>query len=93
MFELLTNKLPYTGVNPDDLLNKHLRGVVPTIQVHNSYVTPELGDLVRRMMSKSPEQRPASMGDVLKEFRSLRPFKMGSKLSQAAAEIDSGTQT
>lgn len=86
LFELLTNKLPYTGVNPDDLLNKHLKGAIPTVLVHNNTVTNEMAELIRRMMAKTPEHRPASMEEVLKEFRSLRPFKTAPKPAAAPAK-------
>ena len=86
LYELLTNKLPYTGVNPDDLLNKHLRGAVPHVLVHNNLVTAEFADLVRRMMAKVREQRPQSMGAVLNELRSMRPFKPGATFAGATPE-------
>lgn len=79
IYELLSGKLPYTGVNPDDLLNKHLRGAIPSVLVHNNQVTNELNDLIRRMMAKDRDHRPASMLDVLKEIRTLRSFKSAQK--------------
>jgi serine/threonine protein kinase len=75
VYELLTNKLPYTGVNPDDLLIRHLRSAVPSVLVYNNSVTNEMNELVRRMMAKDPENRPASLQEALQEFRSLKPFK------------------
>lgn len=79
LFELLTNKLPYTGISPDDLLNKHLKGGIPSVLVHNNSVTNEMSELIRRMMAKNPEQRPSSLLEFLKEFRALRPFKTAPK--------------
>jgi serine/threonine protein kinase len=79
MYELLTNKLPYTGISPDDLLNKHLKAAIPVVQVHNNNVTNDLTDLIRRMMAKDAENRPPTMEDVLKEFRSMRSFKTAPK--------------
>jgi len=88
MYELVTNKLPYTGVNPDELLNKHLRAGIPSVLVHNNQATPELNELIRRLMAKEPGDRPASLAEVLKEFRALRPFKAPPKAAapRAAAE-------
>lgn len=79
LYELVTNKLPYTGVNPDELLNKHLRAGIPSVLVHNNQATNELNELIRRMMAKEPADRPASFSDMLKEFRALRPFKAAPK--------------
>lgn len=85
-YELLTAKLPYTGASPDDLLTKHLRGPIPSVLVHNNNVTNELADLLRRMMAKQPEQRPQSMGDVLKELKSMRRFKVAPKPAESSEE-------
>jgi serine/threonine protein kinase len=76
LFELLSGKAPFTGVNADELLSKHLTGPIPSVQVYNDNVTPEFSNLIRKMMSKRREERPASMWDFLKEFRSLRPYKV-----------------
>jgi len=86
VYELLANKVPYTGISPDDLLTKHLKAPFPSILVANNNVTNEMNDLVRRMMAKDPISRPASMGDFLKEFRSLRPFKVAPKMPDAEPE-------
>lgn len=76
LFELLSGKAPFTGTNADELLNKHLTGPIPSPQVYNDNVTPEFANLIKRMMAKRKEERPSSMWDFLKEFRSLRPYKV-----------------
>jgi serine/threonine protein kinase len=76
LFELLAGKPPYTGSNADELLNKHLTAAVPSIQVFNDNVTPEFSALIRKMMSKKREERPASMWEFLKAFRAMRAFKV-----------------
>jgi serine/threonine protein kinase len=76
VFELLAGKPPFTGVNADELLNKHLSGPIPSVQVSNDNVTPEFSNILRKMMSKKREDRPATMWDFLKEFRSTRVFKV-----------------
>ncbi len=75
LFEACTAKTPYTGSNPNDLLSKHLNASVPSPIVHNANVTKEFAELVKRMMAKKPAQRPPSMWDFLKEFRTLEVFK------------------
>lgn len=76
LFELLSGKAPFTGTNADELLNKHLTGPIPSPQVYNDNVTPEFANLIKKMMAKRREERPSSMWDFLKEFRSLRPYKV-----------------
>lgn len=76
IFELLTGKAPFTGTTADELLNKHLTGPIPSVQVANDNATPELANLLRKMMSKKREDRPSTMWEFLKEFRSIRAFKV-----------------
>ena len=76
LFELLTGKAPFTGTTADELLNKHLSGPIPSVQVGNDNVTPEFGALLRKMMSKRREDRPPSLWEFLKEFRQMRVFKV-----------------
>lgn len=74
LFELVTAKPPYTGETPDDLLNKHLTASIPSPIVHNDNVNRAFADLVRSMMSKKPDSRPASMWEFLKVFRGIEIF-------------------
>jgi serine/threonine protein kinase len=76
LFELMTGKAPFTGTNADELLNKHLTAPIPTAQIGNDNLTPEFANIIRKMMAKRREDRPASMYDFLKEFRQTRVFKV-----------------
>jgi serine/threonine protein kinase len=76
LYELMTGKPPFTGTTADELLNKHLTAPVPSALVQNSNVTPEFTELIRKMMAKKPDDRPASMWEFLKSFRSMRVFKI-----------------
>jgi serine/threonine protein kinase len=74
LFELVGGKPPFTGDSPNDLLNKHLKAPIPSVQVANSNVTAEFGALLRKMMAKNRNQRPESMWEFLKAFRALHVF-------------------
>lgn len=76
LFELMTAKCPFTGSTADELLAKHLTSPTPSIQVHNDNVTPEFAELVKKMMAKRPDDRPANLWEFLKVFRSMRVFKI-----------------
>jgi serine/threonine protein kinase len=76
LFELLSGKCPFTGSTADELLSKHLTAPVPSVQVFDSNITPEFSNLIRRMMGKRKEERPATMWDFLKEFRGMKVFKI-----------------
>lgn len=75
LFELLTGKPPYTGTNADELLNKHLTAPIPNVQVYNDNVTPEFANVLKKMMAKRPNERPA-MYDFLQDFRRMKVFKL-----------------
>jgi serine/threonine protein kinase len=79
MYELLSGRPPYSGVNSDDLLNKHLRSPVPSLLAVSDSVTPEFAALTARLMAKRPEDRPASMAEVLAELRKVRILRVRTK--------------
>lgn len=74
VFELISGKLPYTASSANALLNKHLKAPVPSLRTACDNVTPEFSDLVGRTMAKRTEDRPKSMYEFLKDFRTMRVF-------------------
>ncbi|MEM9643810.1 MAG: protein kinase, partial [Planctomycetota bacterium] len=75
LFELATGKPPFTGNSPNDLLAKHLNASIPSAVAYNNNVTKEFAELIKTMMAKKQDQRPDSMWDFLKVFRSIEIFK------------------
>ncbi len=76
MFELLAGRPPFTGNTANELLNKHLKSSAPSLEAVNKSLTPEFAQLIRRSMSKRPEERPQSMTDFLTDFRRLRMWRV-----------------
>lgn len=87
LFELLTAKPPFTGTNADELLNKHLSGPIPSVQVGNDNVTPEFANVLRKMMAKRRDDRHATMYEFLKEFRQTKVFKILPKPPTAKPDL------
>lgn len=87
LFELVAGRTPYTGNTPEDLLAKHLSAPIPSVLVANSNVTEEFAGLIKRMMSKKKEDRPPTMWEFLKEFKSMRTWKIVPK-PPADANLD-----
>jgi eukaryotic-like serine/threonine-protein kinase len=79
LHELLSGRPPFTGINSDELLMKHLRAPPPPLEAVNNNVTSEFAQLVRKCMAKNPASRPSSMEDFLNEFRMMRMFKIPPK--------------
>ena len=80
-FELVSGRPPFAASTPNELLNKHLRSPVPTVQAYNNRATPELGDLLQRMMSKDPSKRPESMRNILSELDKIQVYRPGMRPS------------
>lgn len=72
LYELVSGRLPFDGEDPLAVVSQHLHAsVVPPI-AHNDQIPPGLNDLVLRLLSKQPKDRPASAGEVLHVLFALR---------------------
>jgi len=75
VYELLANRLPFTGTNEHDLLLRHINAPVPSILPYNDTITAEMNELVMSMMAKDPADRPRSMLRFLQMFRDRRLYR------------------
>lgn len=60
LYEMLTNKLPFTGDNPVTIAMKHIEEEPISPSRYRPQIPPMLEAIVCRTMSKSPEIRPSS---------------------------------
>jgi CheY-like chemotaxis protein len=60
LFECLTGRLPFQASTPLGLIAKMMREDAPSPASINPEVSPALSALVQRLLSKEPDQRPAS---------------------------------
>lgn len=72
--ELMSGKPPFTASSPNDLLQRHLSSKPQPLTVFDKNITPEFATYVQRMMAKDPKDRPASMKDVMMEFKTKKLF-------------------
>lgn len=77
MFEMIARRPPFSGLNSDELLQKHLSSPPPGLQAVDRRVRVEFSDLISQMMAKDPDQRPQSMKAVLAMFKEIRVFRAG----------------
>jgi serine/threonine protein kinase len=75
LYELLSGRLPFTGISPEELLRKHLTAAIPVLMSVNKNITSDFSDLVSQMMAKDPGQRPQSMEEFLRYFQTMRVFR------------------
>lgn len=76
LFELLCGRPPFTGGNPDEVLQKHLKSPVPSILALNDAVAPDFAAMATRMMNKNRGDRPASMQEFLDNLSRSRVFRV-----------------
>lgn len=80
VFELLADRLPFTGSSTNELLNKHLRNPPPSLEAQNHNVTTAFSNLIKRTLAKNREDRPQSMEEFIKEMQAARVFKTPPKV-------------
>ena len=74
IYELVTGVVPFAGLNPSDLLAKHLSESPSPPSIMNPNVAPELDALILKLLAKKPKDRPAEMREVMSLFRNVRCF-------------------
>ena len=77
MHELLAGKPPFSGVNPDALLQKHLSASPPGLMALNRAVTEDFANLILKTLAKDPLKRHQSMDEFLQDFKKIRVFRPG----------------
>jgi len=71
LYELTTQSLPFSADDPLAVISQHLYAPVVPPRAHNPKIPVSLDTLIIRLLSKLPDDRPASAGEVLKLLDSL----------------------
>lgn len=71
LYELLTNRLPFTAKSPDELVRMHRETKPPCVRELVPAVPKPVGSLVHRLLCKDPLRRPASAAEVAEELLRL----------------------
>ena len=74
-YELLTTRLIFTGDTLNDLLNKHVSAMPPSVSLRNKNVTPEFAELLKMMLSKKPQDRPKTVHELIRFLQNARLFR------------------
>ncbi len=64
LYELTTGRLPFTADDPLAVISQHLHAPVVPPQAKNDEIPTALNDLILRLLSKRPQERPASADEV-----------------------------
>ncbi len=76
LYELVAGVPPFTGASQEELFSKHLKSAAPPLDAADGNVTADFANLVRRCLSKDAAGRPASVQQVLEEFRKMRMYRV-----------------
>jgi eukaryotic-like serine/threonine-protein kinase len=68
LFELLAGRLPFERATPQELMIAHLKDAPPSLAELAPDVPPALAALVMRLLSKSPDARPATAAETAELF-------------------------
>ena len=71
-YELLTNRAPFTGDDPIEILEKLRSQDPPRLSEVEPTLPPELGAILERALQKDPAQRFATLGHMRAELVQLR---------------------
>jgi ABC-type oligopeptide transport system substrate-binding subunit/DNA-binding SARP family transcriptional activator len=70
LYEWTTGRLPFTADNPMAVISQHLHTPVVPPRARNAAIPPAFDTLIVRLLSKEPQDRPASAAEVLHSLAS-----------------------
>jgi len=74
IYEMMCRRPPFTADTADQLLAKHLREEAVPMRVRNPEISEGLNQLVLKMLSKNPEDRPVNVGVVLDMLAEIEAY-------------------
>jgi len=84
LYELVTGRLPFVAADPVAVISQHLYAPVMPPRTHNEQIPPALDALIMALMSKRPEDRPASADEV---SQALEGWNTAEAQMAAAGEV------
>jgi serine/threonine protein kinase/uncharacterized coiled-coil protein SlyX len=91
LFEMVTGRIPFEGA-PTALVYMHLYDLPPRPSQLRPDISPELERLILRLLSKSPELRPANADEVAAELSNISDMldacKRTGSHTREAAQLD-----
>ena len=70
-FELLAGRLPFASTSPFELMKAHMMEPAPVLDALRAELPAALVTLVARCLAKSPAERPADAGELVRALESL----------------------
>lgn len=71
LYEMVTSRAPFSGEDTVSVISQHLNTPPLTPAWHNAEISPALEQLIMQLLSKAPEERPASALAVLDRLEQI----------------------
>ena len=71
LYEMLTGVVPFRGKTVKDVLVAHLKEAPPDARRHRHDLPDDVASLIKKLMAKSPENRPASASEARERLERL----------------------
>lgn len=93
LFHLATGQVPYDGATAGAILSKQLTEPVPSPRMRNPTLCQPFSDLIRRLMGKSPRERPGTHEEVLDALENCHSVvrqrdKASSRITAGASMVE-----
>ncbi|MEJ2749129.1 MAG: protein kinase [Anaerolineae bacterium] len=85
LFEMLTGQLPFSGDTPTALALKHLQEEPPAVMDINPAISPQLSQIVQKVLAKEPSNRYRTAGQY---GRILSAYRQRSLASMEPGQTD-----
>ena len=88
LYELTVGELPFTASDPLAIVSQHLNAPVVPPRARNDRISPALEALILRLMSKRPEDRPASAKEVMQALERIEAGEVDITAGPAPSLLD-----
>jgi predicted ATPase/predicted Ser/Thr protein kinase len=88
LYEWMTGNLPFTAEDPVAVISQHLYAPIVPPHIYTPQITPEMEDLILRLLSKEPGDRPESASVVEAALRRISSGVAGDFSSPTSYRLD-----
>lgn len=91
VFEMLTGHVPFTGESATAIMLKHLQEPPPSVLAERPDLPPAVGQVVARALSKRPEDRQQSAGELAEALELAAQGATGAAVATGESRLSADT--
>jgi serine/threonine protein kinase len=88
LFFLLTGRPPFDGSNVSEVLEQHAKQELPELKQFNARIPDKLQQIIQRAMAKRPDNRYASLAEMIADMESYLGVNAEGKFSPTTQQAD-----